>query len=84
MNNLTKIDSPKRPTNLSLSVELVNEAKGLGINISQACEQGLHAEVRKMKREKWLEENMEALESSNEYVRKHGLPLARYRHLWRG
>ena len=79
MNNITKIDGAKRPTNVSLSVEIVNEAKQLGINISQACELGLNAEVRKAKRQKWLEENMEALEWSNEYVRKHGLPLARYR-----
>ena len=27
----------------------------------------------------WLEENREALESSNEWVEKHGLPLAKYR-----
>lgn len=79
MSTFAKIASPKRPTNLSLSVELVTEAKSLGINISQACELGLDAEVRKAKREKWLEENIEALEWSNEYVRQHGLPLAQYR-----
>jgi antitoxin CcdA len=27
----------------------------------------------------WLQENKAALDSSNEYVEKHGLPLARYR-----
>ncbi len=29
--------------------------------------------------EQWLRENKAALESSNEYVEKHGLPLAQYR-----
>ena len=29
--------------------------------------------------ERWLEENREALESSNDYVDRMGLPLARYR-----
>lgn len=28
---------------------------------------------------KWLEENAEAIKSINEWVEKHGLPLARYR-----
>ena len=27
---------------------------------------------------KWLEENADVIRSSNEYVEKHGLPLARY------
>ena len=31
------------------------------------------------KEQAWLEENREALESSNEWVEKHGLPLAKYR-----
>jgi len=28
---------------------------------------------------KWLEENAEAIKSSNEWVEKNGLPLAKYR-----
>lgn len=70
---------PKRPTNISLSSELIDEAKRLNINISQACEQGLERQVAKTRAEQWLEENREAIESSNAYVEKHGLPLARYR-----
>ena len=29
--------------------------------------------------QQWREENREAMESSNAWVKKHGLPLARYR-----
>ena len=29
--------------------------------------------------ERWLAENHEAIESSNAFVEKHGLPLAKYR-----
>lgn len=58
---------------------MVEEAKRLGINVSQACEAGLSKEVRKALGEEWKRENREAIESSNEYVRKHGLPLAKYR-----
>lgn len=71
--------SLKRATNISLDSQLLDEAKQLGVNISRACEDGLVARVRELKGQQWLEENHEALLSSNEYVEKHGLPLARHR-----
>lgn len=73
------LPSPRKPTNVSLNGDLLNEAKRLGINVSRACEEGLRARIRELKAQQWLEENREALLSSNEYVEKHGLPLARYR-----
>lgn len=79
MNKPSKILASKRPTNVSLPADMVEEAKRLGINVSQACEVGLSKEVRKALGEEWKRENREAIESSNEYVRKHGLPLAKYR-----
>ncbi|MEY4269339.1 MAG: hypothetical protein RLZZ58_555 [Pseudomonadota bacterium] len=79
MNRPAKIDSPKRATNVSLAADLVDDAKRLGINVSVACQHGLAAEVKKAREAKWLEENRAALDWSNEYVRKHGLPLAKYR-----
>jgi antitoxin CcdA len=79
MNKPPKFSAPKKATNVSLPSDLVEEAKQLGINLSQACEAGLAEKVRKSKADKWLEENREAIEWSNEYVRKHGLPLAKYR-----
>lgn len=84
MNRSVKIDSPKRATNVSLAVDLVEDAKRLGINVSQACQRGLAAEVKAAREAAWKEENRAAIESYNQYVREHGLPLARYRNgLWR-
>ena len=37
------------------------------------------AQIREDRRRRWIEENREAMEASNDYVRKHGLPLAKYR-----
>jgi antitoxin CcdA len=74
-----RVAAIKRATNVSIRSDLIDEAKQLGINISEACEQGLEKEVAKTRAEQWLEENRAALESSNAYVEKHGLPLARYR-----
>lgn len=80
MNVQTRKPVPsKRATNVSLRSDLIDEAKKLGINVSEACEQGLEKEVARNRAEQWLEENRAALESSNAYVEKHGLPLARYR-----
>ena len=69
----------KRATNVSLPADLIDEARRLNINISQACEQGLEQQVRKSKAEEWLEQNRESLEEWNRWVEKNGLPLAQYR-----
>lgn len=64
---------------MSLPENLINEAKRLSVNISQACEKGLEQEVAKTRSERWIEENREAIEFWNRYVEEHGLPLAAYR-----
>jgi antitoxin CcdA len=71
--------SPRRATNVSLPEDLIGAAKELNVNISQACEKGLQEAVSKTRAERWMEENRQAIASSNAYVEKHGLPLARYR-----
>lgn len=72
-------DAIRKATNVSLDVKLVEEARKLGVNISRACEDGLEKQVANTRAEQWLEENREAIEASNAWVEKHGLPLARYR-----
>ena len=69
----------KKPTNLSLDTALLAEAKGLKINLSKAAEIGLRQAVAEAKAQAWKLENAPALESSNQWVEKHGLPLGRYR-----
>ena len=72
-------DGPKQATNVSLRADLVVEARDLGINVSKACDRGLALAIAEEKSRRWLEESKEAIQSSNAYVAKHGLPLARYR-----
>jgi antitoxin CcdA len=69
----------RKSTNVTLTVALVDEAKALGVNLSQAAEVGVADAVARKRTEVWLTENREALESSNAYVEAQGLPLARYR-----
>ncbi len=69
----------RRPTNVTLPVELVAEAKALDINISQACEIGLARSVAEARRARWLDENKAAIEAYNGMVERDGLPLDEFR-----
>ncbi len=72
-------DSVKRATNVSLNTALLDEAKALGINVSRACERGLERQIAEERGKRWLMENRDAIAASNDYVERHGVPLARYR-----
>jgi antitoxin CcdA len=67
--------SPRRATNVTLPEALLREARALDINLSQACERGLVAEVASTRRRRWIEENRAAMEAWNEHVAARGLPL---------
>jgi len=69
----------RKATNVSLDSDLLDAAKALGVNVSRACERGLAEQVSETRAARWLEENMQALQSSNDFVEQHGLPLARHR-----
>ena len=69
----------KRAANLSIDAALLEQARSLDINLSATFEASLREAVRQRKAAEWLEENRAALQSSNEWVEKNGLPLAQYR-----
>lgn len=69
----------RKPTNLSLDASLLAEAKALKVNLSRAAEDGVRRAVTTAKAAKWKTENSAALQSSNDFVEKHGLPLETYR-----
>lgn len=71
--------SPKKATNLSLRTSLLSEARELKINISHAAEAGIAKAISEKRAQIWQKENKKAIESSNVYVEKHGLPLEKHR-----
>ena len=79
MNKPSQFTAPRRPTNISLPSDMVDEAKRLGINVSQACETGLQEQVRKASGEEWKRENRQAIESWNKWVAENGMPYDEYR-----
>jgi antitoxin CcdA len=80
MSSLTSVrNAPKRATNVTITESLLSEAKSLSINVSHAAEAGLAQAIKNKQKELWLEENTDAINSSNLFVEKHGLPLEKYR-----
>jgi antitoxin CcdA len=69
----------RKSANLSLDSGLVSQARDLKINLSRAAEDGIGRAVKAEQERLWRLENAEAIRLENEYVEKHGLPLAKYR-----
>ena len=69
----------RKATNVSLSPELLEEAREYQINLSRAAEEGVRQALKLARREQWLKENAEAIEGWNKYIEANGLPLARFR-----
>ena len=73
---LTPANAPRRrkkATNLSIDHDLLDRARRLKLNLSQAVEAGLADAIRRHERAQWLEKNRAALDAYNEHVEKHGV-----------
>ncbi|MDM7982285.1 MAG: type II toxin-antitoxin system CcdA family antitoxin [Rhizobium sp.] len=71
----------RKTHDLTVNEALVAEAETLGLDITGAAEQGIARAIKAEKERRWKIENAEAIQASNDYVAKHGLPLAKYRML---
>lgn len=69
----------RKSVNMSIDSQLIKDAKALGINLSRAAEAGIAKAIAAEKTRRWQEENQGAIESSNAYVKRNGLPLAKHR-----
>ena len=79
MHQVFDSNAPKKPTNLSINIELLTEARQLKINLSATLEQALEKEVRAAQRRKWLAENKKGMEACNALADRHGLFADKYR-----
>lgn len=64
--------APKKPANLSINADLLQQAKQLNINLSQTLEQHLSEIVHQAQRGQWLAENKDALEEYNRRIEARG------------
>jgi antitoxin CcdA len=72
-------NAPKKPTNLSINSDLLNEAKALKINLSATLEAALLNELKAARRDLWLAENKEAINACNKLAESHGLFADKHR-----
>ena len=80
MGTLSPRAQKKRAVNLFVDSELLDEAKRLGINVSDTLERRLRNIVRAEQQKRWLEENREAFASINAFIDSHGLLSSRLRY----
>jgi antitoxin CcdA len=77
VNFMPRIPQPsknlRKPVNLSLRQDIVDQAKELGINVSQVAEAALSDEVRRMQETQWLAQNAAAIKEHNERVDSKGM-----------
>jgi antitoxin CcdA len=63
----------KVATNLSVRAAVAQQAKALGLNLSEVFEAALLDAIRRKREQMWREENRSAIESYNAKVAKEGL-----------
>ena len=72
MPRASKQTTRKRATNVSIRSDLLEAAREAGLNLSAALERALTKELGEVNRNKWRQENREAIVAYNEHVEKHG------------
>ncbi len=65
----------KRAMNVSIPLELAEEAKAYGTNVSAVLERALQAEHRERRREEWRKANRAPMSAWNDWVEENGIPL---------
>jgi len=64
--------SRRRPVNLTIREDVLQEAKTLNLNASQAAETGIIAAVKQAHEQEWLKNNQKALLAHNQRIDKSG------------
>ncbi|WP_206664872.1 type II toxin-antitoxin system CcdA family antitoxin [Ewingella americana] len=63
----------KKRTNVTLSADLLEQARELGINLSATFDIALREAVRAQRRKQFMEENQQAIDSCNAFTQEAGL-----------
>jgi len=69
----------RKATNITLSADVLTEAKALGINISKSCDDFLRALIARERADRWRAEHAEFIAAYNRIVAEEGLPLDQWR-----
>ena len=69
----------RKTGNLSWKKQSLNKLREMKIRLSRTAEAGITKSIAEKRAVIWQKKNDKAIESSNTYVEKHGLPLEKYR-----
>ncbi len=69
----------RKQDGIEIDERLLQEARDLELDLSRAATDGIARAIKAEKERRWKIENAEAIKADNDYVAKHGLPLAKYR-----
>ncbi len=75
----TKKVPSKKATNISLAMDVYLDAKALGINISQVCEERLREEIQTRKEQQWNAQHADFIAAYNGLVEEEGVALQEWR-----
>ncbi|MFO6300522.1 type II toxin-antitoxin system CcdA family antitoxin [Rahnella selenatireducens] len=71
--DMSSVSGTKKRTNVTLSADLLEQAKAFGINLSATFDKALGEAVKEKKRKLFLEENQQAMDSCNAFTEDAGL-----------
>ena len=63
----------KRPVSLSINSDLLDQVKALNVNLSAMAEAAFADYLLQTRRQKWLEENTQAIADLNAFVEQNGV-----------
>jgi antitoxin CcdA len=73
MSHIFNSHAPKKPTNVSINSDLLEQAKGLNINLSATLESALTEQLRAKHRTQWKAENAKAIQAYNSFIEENGV-----------
>lgn len=76
---LATISAPPVAGFAETQAPFATEARALGLDPDAIAQKAVRDAIKAEKERRWLEENREAIAAHNEWVEKHGVPLAKYR-----
>lgn len=72
MSTVYNTSASKKPTNLTVNKDLLEQAKKLNINISSVLEKALEYKVKEVLQATWSDQNATAIATYNSFIEKNG------------
>lgn len=72
MSTIYNTSASKKPTNLTVNKDLLDQAKKLNINISSVLEKALEYKVKEVLQTAWIDQNTDSIAAYNSFIEENG------------